>query len=38
VAELKLDAMDIDIDSLTEKQAAYLDSWDREATLAEWES
>jgi adenosylhomocysteinase len=37
VAELKLDAMDIDIDSLTGKQAAYLDAWDRRETLAEWE-
>jgi adenosylhomocysteinase len=37
VAELKLDAMDIDIDSPTDLQSAYLDSWDREATLAAWE-
>jgi len=38
VAELKLDAMGIAIDELTDKQAAYLDSWNREETLAEWES
>ncbi|MFB6206953.1 MAG: adenosylhomocysteinase [Haloglomus sp.] len=38
IAELKLDTMGIDIDTLTDKQAAYLDSWDRLDTLAEWES
>ena len=37
VAELKLDAMGIEVDSLTGLQSAYLDSWNRLETLAEWE-
>lgn len=35
VAELKLDGMGISIDDRTDLQERYLDSWDREAVVAE---
>jgi adenosylhomocysteinase len=36
VAELKLAAMDIEIDAMTDRQSAYLDSWNRLETLESW--